>query len=1236
MDQLGQIGGVAAAVAVSGRFAYAGIGTRLVIVDIEDPENLKVVGQTVELPRIVRGVAISGDLALLAVDTAGLYVANVSNPEDPRVTDSLDTAGTALGVAVAGKYAYIADDKEGVAIIDVGRPSDLKLAKVVTLPGYAKGIAVSEGIAYVAASSAGLMLVDVTDPLIPKRTTNRPTDGLASGVAVAGGIAYVTASTGGLQTIDVIQALLPVVDTIRFAGTAHAVALAGGYAFVAAGEGGLRVIDIARPDALRELSSFATADEARGVAVAGDSVLVASWGAGLLTLRPLITADPDMEGDSCSQASSLTPGVDREAVLQDVGDEDHFFVDVAAPYTIIDAATTDAANALDLWLYRDCGNSIGAGSGRHVGGGAQGMQRLKRDVQADPGRYYIQVRPKAVGGFPIPYTIKVVLEPSAPAEKRTLILTDESIVQSEFELEHGGDEFQAWLAALTKLSADSRVRGFLVKDLDGGGTDADVAIAYREWQQNRGDVNRANDVAYALRKWIWNLRDTAGYTGLRYIVLAGDDRVIPHFRIDVTPTGLADDGWRNESDYMSDDTIGIKTAIGKALASDKTLTDDLYGASPAAPEIAHDVFAPEFRLVELPIGRLVERPAHMTALVDSFLASKGTTRVNRSLVAGDSFIQDGVRLCDRSLAAAGIPASNRTQFLEPDWPASRLRSALFDQRQDLVVLGLHATHHMYETPRREQVSALEVAQATGAAAGSVVLTMACHGGLNVPGRADEHESTKARVLDLPEAWASRGASYVGNTGWTYGMDHAVYYQERLIADLASALASTEGRAIGDALVMGKRAYFEAHKNPLDPKHVKVLAGTILYGLPMHRVLIEASGTKEPPRNPYKAIVTEPEVVPIAPGVALRLNVRYDFDRALMVEKPGPSQTSYYEFAGEGVRAEGGEPVQPRHREIRREVALRQVEHLPPRAAIMRAGIYWEPSNFSPVIERAGALGALERPIGQSAPVFDAPGWYPAIPFALQSFADTPNSGPDVFVQTQGSMLFDLAQYHPGRRAERIYDSMTLDEIYSAAPDHTPPIVPMVRGKAVAGELEITIGATDTSGIWGVVLAHTDGQGSWQSTSLERVGSTSEWAGRVPMDSNSFVQVLDFAGNVTMEDNGGRYHDLDSLVTSPATATLTPSATATASRTPSPTATSTDTPTRTATATSTSTATDTATNTPTGTLVSPVPTATVSSTRTPTRTRTVTPTRTQRRATIVPLPPTLPARTVYIPSVTMSW
>jgi hypothetical protein len=153
------------------------------------------------------------------------------------------------------------------------------------------------------------------------------------------------------------------------------------------------------------------------------------------------------------------------------------------------------------------------------------------------------------------------------------------------------------------------------------------------------------------------------------------------------------------------------------------------------------------------------------------------------------------------------------------------------------------------------------------------------------------------------------------------------------------------------------------------------------------------------------------------------------------------------------------------------------------------------------------------------PVFAAAGWYPALPQRHNRLEQG--------AYAEDKLVTVLGQYHAQTQTERLYDELSFDVYYhTTSDDWTPPSVTGVDSELWAGSASISVAAQDDSGIHAVVIAYTDGRGIWDSVNLTE--SESAWSGSFPAseDAQFIVQVVDGAGNVAVDDNGGLYFGLD--------------------------------------------------------------------------------------------------------------
>lgn len=127
------------------------------------------------------------------------------------------------------------------------------------------------------------------------------------------------------------------------------------------------------------------------------------------------------------------------------------------------------------------------------------------------------------------------------------------------------------------------------------------------------------------------------------------------------------------------------------------------------------------------------------------------------------------------------------------------------------------------------------------------------------------------------------------------------------------------------------------------------------------------------------------------------------------------------------------------------------------------------------------------------------------------------------------MVTLLGQYHSDASQERLYNQLSFGTYYSTSPDAEPPIIAHIDGvlNETTGIGHIKVEATDTSGVIRVLVAHTDGQGEWHSQDLTYDDSMRKWTGAISGTTQTryFVQIVDGAGNVAIDDNKGQYRSL---------------------------------------------------------------------------------------------------------------
>ncbi len=200
-------------------------------------------GATADL-RVFEGSAV-------AVDGHRLHVYDITDPDTPRHSRSVDTPGNPTGVDTNGTYAYVASGMLLFQSVDLRAPTSPVIEAVSGDVVHAA--VVRDGFAYTIAGwgDRRLHILDVALPSspVPRGSLSLPN---ATSVHLSGRYAFVTDQLYGLRIVDVGDAdephLVGSVQTVFGFGTVGRVSVYGDYAYIAA-SAGMRAIDIADPAA---------------------------------------------------------------------------------------------------------------------------------------------------------------------------------------------------------------------------------------------------------------------------------------------------------------------------------------------------------------------------------------------------------------------------------------------------------------------------------------------------------------------------------------------------------------------------------------------------------------------------------------------------------------------------------------------------------------------------------------------------------------------------------------------------------------------------------------------------------------------------------------------------------------------------------------------------------------------------------------------------------------------------
>ncbi|MEZ4831019.1 MAG: C25 family cysteine peptidase [Caldilineaceae bacterium] len=622
--------------------------------------------------------------------------------------------------------------------------------------------------------------------------------------------------------------------------------------------------------------------------------------------------------------------------------------------------------------------------------------------------------------------------------------------------------------------------------------DAAASAAYADWlavladnaSTNTQKNDAANNVASAVRNIV--LSFSASAPQLQYVVLVGDDRVIPFRRI--VEGELSD----REEEYAPD--VSQDTTIQAALAENMILTDDYFVDIEPSQWKGNDLFLPDYA-----IGRLIETPDEILTSIDTFLADP-VNEVSNVLITGYDFMQDSANVINTLYSNDTLTTD--AVLIGSVWPGDQLRQRQLNSVVQFNVQAIngHSTHVATGAPDENDIQAAEVLSASASFSGTLVFAVGCHAGLNDPG-----------VLDLPQAFVSRGAYYVGNTGFGWG-GGGVVLSESLMRNYAIELVRNTSAEIGPALVAAKQRYWNT-AFVIGAYDAKILMQSTLYGLPMAEV---TSGGTLDDDDPFPSADTTIQP-PTSFGSVSKGAFNYGLPGSFGAFGESDTSNGNIFDLDQNTYFAAGAPVQP-HFYANVEASAAGTF----RGTIFRGGVYSDVTNFDPVV----GLPYNEYVDDTTEPTFNQPGWFPTVPFAMGG-GDRTQSG--------NTVVLSLGQFDSNSNTQRIFGDMSLDTLYSLSADQVKPEVRFVDGvlDQNVGKGLIKVEGVDDSGVSQVVVAFTDnllnGQGEWFSADLSLDVASQKWTGEITgtLQTVYFVQVVDTGGNITVDDNKGRYYSLQS-------------------------------------------------------------------------------------------------------------
>ena len=641
------------------------------------------------------------------------------------------------------------------------------------------------------------------------------------------------------------------------------------------------------------------------------------------------------------------------------------------------------------------------------------------------------------------------------------------------------------------LASNPNVNGVVI-NLD---TYPGITDAYIRWDSEPGNPQAANYVARSIKALLYDT--LPAYPEVKYIVVIGGDTIIPHRRIqDTTYVG-------NERTYKYYDDPRL---LGNQQYR-YYLSDDYYAAS-----IPYGVVGRELYLPQYAIGRLVENPAEIATMLDTYLGEP-TLAPQNALITGYDFLVDQANEINATFQEQGLNPANVDTLINNTWTAADFRNAALDaQSYDLISLNSHFDHFRFFPNDRDNVLAAEFEAVGSNFNNTLIFSVGCHSGLNVDNNGATFSFTGS---DYAQIFARNGATFLGNTGFGYGDGDLLAYSERLMVNFSEQLGYNPAPGqvstlptVGTAMLEAKQRYLNSLGNGgLTNYDEKVLGEMTLYGLPMLKVNMPTQTSQVPGGD--SVLGSTPQSTGPGDTTIWDVDLTFAYDSHVINNAPY-RQGTYYTIQGEnGLLSTGSRPLLPLT--TRNFSSVTDVAH----GVLMLGGTFTDSPNFDPIITEF---------ITQEV-TLDAEGFYPVqqlyplSPASMNRFL----TGDDISQR----LVVVPAQFQttntitPTVGTLRLYDSLDL-LVYTASfteTDFLPPNVWSVTANAAA-TVDFTVELSDKeAGVYRTVVLYRDtAVSSWSNLDLTYDAGTGLATGSIPLPSGTieyFVQAVDNAGNVAL-------------------------------------------------------------------------------------------------------------------------